>query len=110
MSEHLAPSPKEGDIYKELLISGKPFRLFYGYYADFERESTFNEPMPIYPDFIREPLHTDNGTPFVTAMQDICPQYAGKDQGDSCSECTFFEKSEDLFGFCHCPKNKQLQP
>lgn len=104
--------PKEGDLYKEIAICGKTFKLFYGYYEDFERYGQYNEPMPIYPDFIKEPVYTDNGIPFVTAMQDICKYYEGESESDSCSECRYFQKSEDLFGLCNCPSrqnNKDLQ-
>lgn len=100
------PVPKEGDLYKEVNIAGKIFRLLYGYYETFERESPFNEPMPIYPDFLKEPHYTADGTPIVTAMQNVCEHYCGKDNEDSsCSECAFFEKSEELFGLCQYAKS-----
>ncbi len=101
------PTPKEGELYKEVTVSGKTFRLLYGYYESFEKESPLNEPMPIYPDFINEPHYTAEGIPIVTAMQNVCEFYSGKnDEDSSCSECSFFQKSEDLFGLCNCPKNK----
>ena len=102
------PTPKEGDLYKEVTISGKTFKLLYGYYESFERESPFNDPMPIYPDFIKEPHYTSEGIPLVTAMQNVCKLYNGKnDEDSSCSDCVFFQKSKDLFGFCNCPRNKR---
>ena len=102
------PTPKEGDLYKEVTISDKTFRLLYGYYESFERESPFNEPMPIYPDFIKEPHYTAEGIPIATAMQNVCEFYSGKnDEDSSCSDCVFFQKGEELFGFCNCPQNKQ---
>lgn len=107
--EH-APAPREGDLYRELTIRGKSFKLVYGYYEDFERESPFNEPMPLYPDFIKEPVYTDDGIPFVTAMQDVCKRYTGETGGDSCSKCVHFQKSIELFGFCYCQENKQTPP
>lgn len=102
------PTPKEGDLYKEVTISGKTFRLLYGYYENFERESPLNEPMPIYPDFTKNPHYTAEGIPIVTAMQNVCEFYYGKnDEDSSCSECSFFQKSEELFGLCNCPQNKR---
>ncbi len=102
-------TPKEGDLYKEVTISGKTFKLLYGYYESFERESHFNEPMPIYPDFIKEPHYSDEGIPIVTAMQNVCKFYNGKnDEDSSCSDCEFFEKKEDLFGFCKCTERKRI--
>lgn len=102
-------TPKEGDLYKKVQISGKTFDLVYGYYEDFERNGLFNEPMPIYPNFIKNPFYTDEGIPFVTAMQDVCENYRGKKDGDSCSECVYFKASKELFGFCECPSKKRNQ-
>lgn len=102
------PVPKEGDLYKEITISQRTYKLLYGYYETFERESSLNEPMPIYPDFIQEPHYTAEGIPIVTAMQNICKFYSGKkDEDSSCFDCVFFQQSEDLFGFCQCPEKKE---
>ena len=65
-------TPVEGELYKEVTVGGRPFRLVYGYYEDFERESPFNEPIPIYPDLLNNPVYTAQGIPIVTAMQYIC--------------------------------------
>ncbi len=101
-------TPKEGDLYKEVTISGKTFRLLYGYYESFERESRLNDPIPIYPNFIKAPLYTDEGIPFATAMQNVCAYYKGKNHEDSCcADCVYFQSSEELFGFCICPKNRR---
>ena len=103
-----ALTPKEGDLYKEVTIFDKTFRLLYGYYEEFERESPFNDPMPIYPDFIKEPHYTAGGIPIATAMQNTCEFYNGKnDEDSSCSDCGFFQKYEELFGLCNCPQNKR---
>lgn len=100
--------PKEGDLYKEVTISDKTFRLQYGYYEKFDREGIFNEPIPIYPDFLKEPHYTNEGIPIVTAMQNICNYYNGKnDEDSSCSDCSFFQRCEELFGLCNCPQNTQ---
>ena len=102
------PVPKEGELYREVTVSGKTFQLLYGYYESFERESPFNDPIPIYPDFIKDPHYTDEGVPIATAMQNICEFYSGKsDEDSSCSDCSFFQKQEDLFGLCHCPQNQR---
>lgn len=101
-------APKEGELYKEVVVSGKTFRLLYGYYESFDRESIFNEPIPIYPDFLKEPHYADDGIPIVTAMQNICDYYKGKnDEDSSCSDCDFFQRAEELFGLCYCPFNKR---
>ncbi|MBQ4153851.1 MAG: hypothetical protein IJE01_01460 [Clostridia bacterium] len=103
-----SPVPKEGDLYKEVTIFDKTFRLLYGYYESFERESPFNDPIPIYPDFIKEPHYTAEGIPIATAMQNVCEFYNGKnDEDSSCSDCGFFQKYEELFGLCNYPRNKR---
>ncbi len=100
-------TPREGDLFKEVTVLDKTFRLLYGYYESFERESAFNEPMPIYPDFIKQPQYTAQGIPIVTAMQNVCKFYDGKnDEDSSCFDCGFFQRCEDLFGLCNCPETK----
>lgn len=97
--------PREGELYKEVTVGGKVFELRYGYYEEFERNGRFNDPIPIYPDFIEYPVYTDEGHPIVTAMQDVCANYecAHDDDGDSCQDCKYFKKHEDLFGICQSP-------
>lgn len=103
-----SPPPKEGDLYKEVTVGGNTFKIFYGYYEEFERESPFNDPIPIYPDFIKEPHYTAEGIPIATAMQNVCEFYNGKnDEDSSCSDCVFFQKYEELFGLCNCSRNKR---
>lgn len=101
------PLPREGDLYKRITVAGKTFELYYGYYEEFERE--YNDPMPLYPDFRRQPHYTDDGEPIVTGMQDACPYYSGRESGDSCASCKYFKSCEELFGICFCPNNKQRQ-
>lgn len=108
-SAECAPVHREGDLYKEVMVGAKTFRLLYGYYEPFERECGGNEPIPIYPDFIREPQYTDEGVPFVTAMQDVCSCYKGKSSGDSCADCEFFLRGRELFGFCSCREKQQIR-
>ena len=101
--------PKEGDLYREVTIHGKTFRLLYGFYEDFEREGPLNEPMPVYPDFVKDPMYAPGGQPLVTAIQDACRFFLGRPGGDSCGDCSYFRKEEELFGLCHCPKNQNTQ-
>lgn len=86
------PTPKEGDLYKEVTISGKTFRLLYGYYESIERESPFNDPIPIYPDFEKEPHYTAEGIPIVTAMQNVCSLYKGKAMKTAVALIVYFSK------------------
>lgn len=100
--------PKEGNLHKVITAHGKTFELYYGYYEDCDRENPLAEPMPIYPNFIENPVYTDEGVPFVTAMQDPCKHFkhgAGRsDDGEdnTCSYCIHYEKCEELLGVCRC--------
>ncbi len=100
-------NPAEGDIYKIVETFGKTFELRYGYYSDSDRHT---EPDVIYPDFQNEPLYTDDGTPFVTMMQDACARYVGdtaKNADTTCADCKYFERGEEWFGVCRCKQNKK---
>ena len=102
------PNPKEGELYKIIEAHGKTFELRYGYYEDSDRQNPNIEPIEMYPNFIVNPLYTDDGIPFVTAMQSICEQFALKskkyDEGvdNTCYNCSYYEKCEELLGLCKC--------
>ena len=101
------PQHKEGDLYKVVTTFGKTFELRYGYYGDCDRRY---EPDVIYPDFLKEPVYTEEGTPFVTMMQDACEKYIGKNEktpDTSCAECQYFRRGEEWFGVCACPKKQK---
>ena len=101
------PEHKEGDLYKIITTYGKTFELRYGYYGECDRKY---EPNVIYPDFIKKPLYTDNGEPFVTMVQDVCKSYRGEAKrtpDTTCCECKYFQRGDDWIGICTCPKNKK---
>ena len=101
---------KEGELYKVVTTFGKTFELRYGYYEECDRQSPLCDPVVIYPDFTKEPVYTDEGTPFVTMMQDACKNYKGEAKrtpDTSCAECKYFQRGEEWFGICDCPKNKR---
>lgn len=98
-------TPKEGDLYKVVTTFGKSFELRYGFYEERDRLSPLCEPAIIYPDFIREPLFTETGEPFVTMMQDACGHYKGNTKrtlDSTCAECKHFKQGEEWFGICTC--------
>ena len=98
---------REGDLYKTILTFGKEFTLYYGYYEEIDRHSKYAEPTEIYPDFIKNPVFTENGAPFVTAIQNPCDYYdKERDTVDKCADCKYFQKGEELFGICTHPNNK----
>jgi hypothetical protein len=99
MSDH-----KVGDLYKIIEISGKQFEIRYGYYEEFEAGRT--DPLPIYPDFRREPVYNDNGEPFVTSMQDVCSHFRGETVDGFCIECPYYSHGDELIGICTNKKNR----
>lgn len=101
-------NPKEGDIFKTIILHGKSFELRYGYYEDFERESEFGEPIPIYPDFLKSPQYSNEGYPFVTQMQEKCSDAIIFQNGDCCTDCIYYHHGEELLGLCKCEKKRIL--
>ena len=102
--------PKEGNVYKVITTFGKTFELKYGYYEECDRQSPLCRPVVIYPDFIKEPVYTDSGEPFVTMVQDACKSYMGETKrtpDTTCAECKYFERGEDWIGICKCPHNRE---
>lgn len=100
------PAPKEGDLYKVVNLHGHIFELLYGYYEDCERNNPNVDPMPIYPDFLKEPRYTPEGLRFVTKMQDACKHYKGCAATEKdCAECEFYQHGDELLGVCVCPQN-----
>ena len=106
------PKHNEGELYRVVTTFGKTFELRYGYYGEKDRQNPLCKPVPIYPDFQREPIYTDEGKPFVTMMQDACKNYKGDSKRTSdttCAECKYFERGEEWFGVCKCPYNREVK-
>ncbi len=100
---------REGDLCKIVEIEGHIFEIRYGYY-DPELERERNDPMPIYPNFLKEPQYTAAGYPFVTADQEICQHFHPKSNisGEGwCNDCRHLEKHEEFLGICRCPKRQK---
>ncbi|MBE6547597.1 MAG: hypothetical protein E7667_01785 [Ruminococcaceae bacterium] len=99
-------TPREGDLFKVIELHGARFEIKYGYYDDIERQ---HEPMEIYPDFIKSPVYTNDGFPFVTLMQDACQSYKTIDNNldRDCSSCIYMERGDELIAVCRCQKNKR---
>ena len=106
------PEHKENEIYKTVTTFGKSFELRYGYYEEKDRNNPLCKPVPIYPDFLRAIVYTDDGKAFVTMMQDSCEYYSGEEKRTSdttCAECIYFEQGADWFGICTNEKNKSTE-
>jgi len=100
---------KEGSLYRLIDLYDTKFEIKYGYYDDNDRYSKYSEPIPIFPDFIKNPMYTKKGQPFVTCMQDKCIHYVGDKSIDSCYKCEHFVKGIDLIGTCSCPLNQKKE-
>ncbi len=103
-------SKTEGDIYKTITVADRTFVIRYGFYSDAERLA--GEPIPILPDFEKNPLYDRNGMKYVTQIQDPCEHYQTYDglTGDGwCADCIFYPNSKDEIGICQCEKNKNNQ-
>ena len=96
---------RDGDVYKTLIINGSIFEIRYGYYEEFERESC--DPVPIYPDFLRDPMYDKDGYPFATAMQDVCDRFEGGCGELGCWGCRHYRAMDDLVGICTNAFNKK---
>ena len=96
---------KEGRVYKTVHSHGRVFDIRYGYYEEYERGRY--DPIPIYPNFKEKPEYTDEGFPFVTAMQDVCPHFDGEDPSLGCFGCKHYTSGEDLIGICKENENRK---
>ena len=97
--------PVEGDLYKVINLHGATFEIRYGYYEEIDRQ---NDPIEIYPDFLKSPAYTNDGFPFVTHMQEPCKYYKkkGTDKDRDCSTCVYMEYGDELIAVCRCKKNQ----
>ena len=99
---------RDGDLYRVIHAFGRTFEIRYGYYEDFEKST--GEPIPIYPNFAEEPAYTEDGRPFVTAMQDQCPFARRKTKGFGfCNDCVYFDSGTDLIGTCLCEHRRKIE-
>lgn len=101
---------REGELYGVVTTFGKTFELRYGYYEEKDRNNPLCVPAIIYPDFIKKPVFTDNGEPFVTMMQDACDFFedaSERTEDSSCAECKHFCRGEEWFGICLCPRKRE---
>ena len=100
---------KEGDLYKVIEAGGRTFEIRYGYY-DPALERGRTDLMPIFPNFIKDPLHTTDGCPFVTADQEVCEHFLPKSSvsGEGwCNDCEYLEHCEEFLGICRSPERRK---
>ncbi len=96
---------RDGDLYKIVKLYGHIFELRYGYYEEYEKEK--GEPIPIYPNFKKNPIYTNEGFPFVTQMQSLCRYGTSRFDDGCCVDCIYYKDGEELIGICTNTKNKK---
>ena len=102
------PEPREGELYKVIEAYGKRFDIYYGYYEESDRQSSYARPIELYPNFINSPIYTDDGTPFATAMQRHCEYFEGEsDEDNTCYQCSHYEGCDELLGICRCKSRRK---
>ena len=99
--------PKEGDLYKIFTLEGHTFEIRYGYYEENERGRV--EPLPVYPDFLKDPHYTARGEPITSLIQMACPHYrSGQDRPEYwCGDCAHYSGGKAEIGICRCPERKR---
>ena len=100
------PTPKEGELFKVIELHGATFEIRYGYYEETDRQF---EPVEIYPDFIKNPIYTNDGFPFVTLMQEPCEHFKKltDDPDCDCSNCRHMERGDELIAVCRCDSRRK---
>jgi hypothetical protein len=94
--------PREGELYKTIVVGGHSFDLQYGYYEEFER--TLCSPVVVFPDLIANPLHSPEGFRLVTQIQEPCRSFqlaAGREE-QWCGDCAHFFGEHPEIGECRC--------
>ena len=100
--------PREGDIYDVVHVGGYDFIIRYGFYEEGERGAS--DPIPIFPCFLADPVHTLEGYPLVTRIQDACEHYfpGENNKGDGwCADCVHCVGIHDAIGVCQCPNRRK---
>ena len=97
---------KDGELYKRIELFGRVFEIYYGYYEEFEKQSANAEPIPIYPDFQKDPIYSDRGYPFATHMQSLCEDGNSRFADGCCIDCSYFSDGKYMIGICTHPKRR----
>lgn len=100
--------PEQKRLYKVFRAGGRSFPVYLEY------DEHLGESYPAYPDFEERPEYTDEGRPFATAEQEICPHCkpnaSEKDPPGDCGGCGWFYREQtpyDPIGICMCDLKKK---
>lgn len=106
--ESTVPVPVEGQLYKVIHIDEHRFELRYGYNEDFERAS--GHPVVLFPDLGENPVHTRDGYPVVSAVQEPCRYYTVPEDRlpeQWCADCVYYPGIHQEVGICRCEMRRQ---
>ncbi len=96
--------PKEGELYKIYEVGGYTFEIRYGYYAESERGRV--EPLPIFPDFRKTPVYTEDGYPLAALIHSACRYYKSENlkPENYCGDCIHYSEPKLEIAICKCKK------
>jgi hydrogenase maturation factor len=94
---------EEKHLHKIYRVGGRSFSVYLEY------DEQMGESYLAYPDFEEHPEYTEEGRPFVTAVQESCPcakaRAPGEERPGDCSGCGWFFRENtpyDPIGICMC--------
>lgn len=96
-------SAREGELYKVYRIEDHTFEIRYGYYEESERGRM--DPLPIFPDLVKNPVYTKEGRPIVSVVQPPCRHYRPRDKEmreDWCGDCMHYSDTGKEIAVCDC--------
>ncbi len=99
--------PNEGDLYKIYEVEGLFFEIRYGYYKEDERGRV--EPLPIFPDFRKNPVYTVDGYMLASLIHSACPYYESIKQKPelNCGDCIHYSDHKSEIAVCKCDKRRK---
>lgn len=100
--------PKEGDLYKTYIVDNHTFEIRYGFYDARERGRV--EPLPVFPDLVKDPVYTTTGEPVTSLVQVPCEHYIPKKPELAegwCFDCCHYGGGRNEMGRCLCPRRRR---
>ncbi len=99
--------PNEGDLYKVYDVEGFFFEIRYGYYKENERGRV--EPLPIFPDFRKNPVYTADGYMLASLIHSACQHYESiKPKPElNCGDCIHYSDHKNEIAVCKCDKRRK---
>lgn len=98
----------EGDLYKVYEVAGYTFEIRYGYYEEVERGLV--EPLPIFPNFRKEPVYTADGYQLAALIHSACKHYEPRELDKPegwCGDCNHYSDGKDEIAICKCEERRK---